>query len=96
MFPPARGGRAAAFCGNAARMHRPQNVRGIIPPVFTYLAARALCQSRQARKGGMSMKGDPEQRAIALGKYIAAHKATVRAAAAAYHISKSTVHTEVT
>ena len=41
------------------------------------------------------MKGDPEQRAILLGKYIAEHGATVRAAAAAFGYSKSTVHKDV-
>ena len=30
------------------------------------------------------MKADPEQRAVQLGEYIAAHNATVRAAAAAF------------
>ena len=30
------------------------------------------------------MKGDPEQRAIQLGEYIAAHRTTVRAAAAVF------------
>lgn len=38
------------------------------------------------------MKADPEQRAVQLGEYIAAHNATVRAAAAAFGYSKSTVH----
>lgn len=38
------------------------------------------------------MKADPEQRAVQLGEYIAAHNATVRAAAAAFGCSKSTVH----
>lgn len=41
------------------------------------------------------MKGDPEERAVRLGKYIAAHNATVRAAAAAFGCSKSTVHKDV-
>ena len=41
------------------------------------------------------MKGDPEQRAVELGEYIAAHGATVRAAAAAFGCSKSTVHKDV-
>lgn len=36
-----------------------------------------------------------EQRAIELGRYIVEHKATVRMAAAATGISKSTVHKEV-
>ena len=37
------------------------------------------------------MKGDPEQRAVQLGEYIAANRATVRAAAAVFGCSKSTV-----
>ena len=41
------------------------------------------------------MKADPEQRAVQLGEYIAAHNATVRAAAAAFGCSKSTVHVAV-
>lgn len=41
------------------------------------------------------MKGDPEQRAVLLGEYIVQHGATVRAAAAAFGCSKSTVHKDV-
>ena len=41
------------------------------------------------------MKGDPEQRAVLLGEYIVQHSATVRAAAAAFGFSKSTVHKDV-
>ena len=41
------------------------------------------------------MKGDPEQRAVQLGEYIAAHGATVRATAQAFGCSKSTVHKDV-
>lgn len=41
------------------------------------------------------MKGDPEQRAIQLGEYIAVHRTTVRAAAAVFGCSKSTVHKDV-
>ena len=41
------------------------------------------------------MKADPEQRAVQLGEYIAAHNATVRAAAAAFWCSKSTVHKDL-
>lgn len=37
------------------------------------------------------MKGDPEQRAILLGKYIAEHGATVRASAAAFAYSNKIV-----
>ena len=39
---------------------------------------------------------EAERRAEALGKYIVANRATVRATAAATGISKSTVHKEVT
>ena len=41
------------------------------------------------------MKGDPEQRAIQLGEDIAAHRTTVRAAAAVFGCSKSTVHKDI-
>ena len=41
------------------------------------------------------MKGDPEQRAVRLGEYIAAYGATVRAAAEVFGCSKSTVHKDV-
>lgn len=37
------------------------------------------------------MKGDPEERAVAAGKYIAQTGATVRAAAAVFGVSKSTI-----
>ncbi|MEG2206278.1 MAG: sporulation transcriptional regulator SpoIIID, partial [Oscillospiraceae bacterium] len=46
--------------------------------------------------GGMDMKGNPEDRAILLGQFISETKSTVRAAAAAFGISKSTVHKDVT
>lgn len=42
------------------------------------------------------MKGIVEERAVELGEYIIAHKATVRAAAKEFGISKSTVHMDVT
>ncbi|MDD6396194.1 MAG: sporulation transcriptional regulator SpoIIID [Acutalibacteraceae bacterium] len=37
-----------------------------------------------------------EQRAVELGRYIVEHKSTVRTAASATGVSKSTVHKEVT
>ncbi len=37
-----------------------------------------------------------EERAVELGEYIVKHKATVRAAAKVFGISKSTVHMDVT
>lgn len=42
------------------------------------------------------MKDYMEERAIALAEYIVAKKTTVRDAALAFNISKSTVHTERT
>lgn len=41
------------------------------------------------------MKGNPEERAIALGEYVAETGATVRSAAKQFGISKSTVHTDI-
>lgn len=42
------------------------------------------------------MKGNPEERAVALGQYVAETGATVRNAAMRFGISKSTVHKDVT
>ena len=42
------------------------------------------------------MKAQPDQRAVVLGQYILENKATVRAAAKKFGISKSTVHKDVT
>ncbi len=42
------------------------------------------------------MKGDPEERAVALGEYVIETGATVRAAAQKFGISKSTVHKDLT
>lgn len=42
------------------------------------------------------MKGNPEERAVILGEYIASTGATVRTAADRFGISKSTVHKDVT
>ncbi|ARP49688.1 MULTISPECIES: sporulation transcriptional regulator SpoIIID [Caproicibacterium] len=42
------------------------------------------------------MKGIVEKRAVELGEYIVLHKATVRAAAKKFGVSKSTVHKDVT
>lgn len=41
------------------------------------------------------MKGAVEERAIELGEYILENNATVRAAARKFHVSKSTVHKDV-
>lgn len=42
------------------------------------------------------MKANLEERAVRLGEYIIEHKSTVRDTAAAFGISKSTVHKDVT
>lgn len=42
------------------------------------------------------MKGNPEERAVMLALYITENNSTVRAAANAFGISKSTVHKDVT
>ena len=44
----------------------------------------------------MALKGAVEERALLLGEYILENKTTVRAAARRFHISKSTVHKDVT
>lgn len=41
------------------------------------------------------MKGAVEERAIELGEYILENNATVRATARKFHVSKSTVHKDV-
>ncbi len=41
------------------------------------------------------MKGAVEERAVELGEYILENNATVRAAARKFHVSKSTVHKDV-
>lgn len=41
------------------------------------------------------MKGNIEERAVALAQYIIENKTTVRAAAAKFGISKSTVHKDI-
>lgn len=41
------------------------------------------------------MKGNIEERAVALAEYIIDHGATVRAAAAKFDLSKSTVHKDI-
>ena len=42
------------------------------------------------------MKGNPEERAVALGQYVVETGATVRSAAQQFGISKSTVHKDLT
>ncbi len=42
------------------------------------------------------MKGNPEERAIAIAEYLIESKDTVRGAAAKFNVSKSTVHKDVT
>ena len=42
------------------------------------------------------MRENIEERAVALAQYIIEHKATVRAAAKQFGVSKSTVHIDIT
>ena len=42
------------------------------------------------------MKGQPEERAVALAEYMVETGATVRQAAAKFGVSKSTVHKDIT
>jgi putative DeoR family transcriptional regulator (stage III sporulation protein D) len=42
------------------------------------------------------MKGDIEERVVAVGQYISESKATVRQAAKKFGVSKSTIHKDVT
>ena len=42
------------------------------------------------------MRDTVEERAVELGEYILEHHTTVRAAAKRFHVSKSTVHKDVT
>jgi putative DeoR family transcriptional regulator (stage III sporulation protein D) len=46
--------------------------------------------------GGLFMREYIEERTVELAQYIVENKATVRAAAKKFGISKSTVHTDVT
>lgn len=46
--------------------------------------------------GGIGMKGNPEERAVALGQFVVETGATVRSAAQKFGISKSTVHKDIT
>ncbi|MCI9669133.1 MAG: sporulation transcriptional regulator SpoIIID [Oscillospiraceae bacterium] len=45
---------------------------------------------------GTHLKGLPEERAITFAHYIIEHHTTVRATAKEFHISKSTVHKDIT
>ena len=57
-------------------------------PAYTYVEILCIGVSILKVKAGQ----DIEERAIILGRYILEHKATVRAAAKQFGISKSTVH----
>ncbi len=51
------------------------------------------CKNKYCR--GIILKGYIEERALEIGNYIVEHNATVRQAAKAFGISKSTVHKDV-
>ena len=46
--------------------------------------------------GGLTLKGLPYERALLLADYMIKHNSTVRETAAAFNISKSTVHKDLT
>lgn len=48
------------------------------------------------RTGGLFLKGLVEERAVELAEYIVENRATVRAAAKKFGVSKSTVHMDIT
>lgn len=47
------------------------------------------------KRGGLFLKSIVDERAVELGEYIVEHRATVRAAADRFGVSKSTVHMDV-
>ena len=49
----------------------------------------------QQERGVLRLKGNIEERVVTLAQYIIENKATVRAAAKKYGISKSTVHKDL-
>ena len=49
----------------------------------------------QQEQGVLPVKGNIEERAVELAQYIIENRATVRAAAAKFGISKSTVHKDI-
>ena len=63
---------------------------------FAYDVTRRVPALREPYpQGGIGLKGLPEERAVSLGLYMIENNATVRSAAKAFHISKSTVHKDV-
>ena len=60
-----------------------------------YISVVDLIKCREHCLGVMVLKGAVEERAVELGEYIIENNATVRAAAKKFHISKSTVHKDV-
>ena len=61
----------------------------ILQRLFAYFCTKAMVWEEA------DMKGNPEERAISLGEYITEKQATVRAAAKAFGVSKSTVHKDI-
>ena len=63
--------------------------------VFRAAAPHIINQLAHFRGGRLFMKDAIQQRACELARYIIKHRATVRAAAKQFGISKSTVHKDV-
>ena len=68
---------------------------GICRRPFVIITIISSYSVRNTLVWGDDMKGAVEERAIELGEYILQNNATVRAAAKRFHISKSTVHKDV-
>ena len=67
-----------------------------IPPPRHNLLPYRIYMVANERKGDFHMNDYIEERAVSLATYIIDKKTTVRGAAAVFHISKSTVHKDVT
>lgn len=84
VFPPCPApvlspARRCIQCGKSPRLPRAQHTAG-------------RRQARPARQGGACMRmGDADERAVEIGRYIVRSGATVRATAAVFGVSKSTV-----
>ncbi len=64
-------------------------------PAFHIFPLWLIYLSQETRWGVLRVKGNMEERAVALAQYIIENRATVRGAATRFGISKSTVHKDL-
>ena len=84
---PLQDGESAPFLGNSlSRLHIYANSLHMM-----WQDGFPRC-GNPIRREGIGLKGLPEERAVSLGLYMIENNATVRSAAKAFCISKSTVH----